>query len=66
VKKFEEQHRRIQAKLEAMYEDKLEGRITGEFYDRKAKELQAQASELLRKVNEVRAATPTPWRTRST
>ncbi len=60
VKKLEEQHRRAQARIEAMYEDKLEGRITAEFYDRKAKDLQAQASESLRRVNAVRAATPAP------
>jgi site-specific DNA recombinase len=60
VRKLEEQHRRAQAKLEAMYEDKLEGRISAEFYDRKAKDLQAQASELLRKVNQIRVATPAP------
>jgi site-specific DNA recombinase len=66
VNRFEEQYRRIQAKLEVMYEDKLEGRISAEFYDRKAKELQAQASELLRRVNDVRAATPAPVAASST
>ena len=43
-----------------MCEDTLEGRITGELYDRKAKELRGQAAGLIRKANEVRTATPAP------
>lgn len=60
VNKLEEQHRRVQAKLDVMYEDRLEGRITADFYDRKARELQSQANALLRKVNEIGAAIPAP------
>ncbi len=60
VKRLEEEHRRVKAKLEASYEDRLEGRITTEMYDRKARELQSQSLELLRRVNEIRASAPTP------
>jgi hypothetical protein len=33
TKRLEEQHRRIDSKLEVMYEDRLEGRISPEMYD---------------------------------
>ena len=60
LKKIEEQRRRITSKLETMYEDKLEGRISAEFFDRKAAELKVQETELLRQVNDIRAAEPAP------
>jgi site-specific DNA recombinase len=60
TKRLEEQHRRIDSKLEAMYEDRLEGRITPEMYDRKARELREQALELSRRINEVQASAPAP------
>jgi site-specific DNA recombinase len=60
VKRLEEQHRRIEAKLDLMYEDKLEGRISTEMYDRKARDYQAQRLELLRRMNDMRANAPAP------
>ena len=60
VKRLEEQHRRVQAKTDASYEDRLEGRITTEMYDRKARELRSQGLELLRRINEIRASAPAP------
>jgi hypothetical protein len=48
----------MQTKLERLYEDRLEGRIT-EWYDRKAKELHMQAAELARKIADI-AAAPSP------
>jgi hypothetical protein len=60
TKRLEEQHRRINSKLEAMYEDRLEGRISPEMYDRKARELREQALELSRRINEVQASAPAP------
>ena len=60
IKRMEEQHRRIEAKLEAMYEDRLDGRITPEMYDRKTSELRSQAAELASRVSAVRAAAPAP------
>jgi hypothetical protein len=44
----------------AQYEDRLEGRITPEMYDRKARELREQALELSRRINEVQASAPAP------
>lgn len=60
VKRLEEQHRRVESKLEAIYEDRLEGRISLEMYDRKAKEFRMQGLELLRRMNDIRAMDPAP------
>jgi len=60
MKRLEEQHRRTESKLEAMYEDRLEGRISPEMYDRKAKELRAQGLELLGRMNDIHANAPAP------
>ena len=43
-----------------MYEDKLEGRIAPEFFDRKAADLRKQDADLICRANEIRAAEPAP------
>jgi site-specific DNA recombinase len=58
--RLEEQQRRIKLKLETLYGDRLEGRISPEMYDRKAGELRAQAADLLRKLNQLRSSAPAP------
>jgi site-specific DNA recombinase len=60
LKRLEEQHRRMESKVEAMYEDRLEGRITLDMYDRKALELRAQLLELTRGTNEIQASASAP------
>ena len=60
VKRLQEQHRRVEIRLEAMYQDKLEGRITKEMYDPKAHDIRAQSLELLDRMNEMRRNTPPP------
>ncbi len=60
VKRLEEQHRRVEAKLDMMYEDKLDGRISSEAYDRRAQGLRLERSELLCRINEIRSAAPPP------
>ena len=62
LKRLEEQHRRVDAKIEAMYDDKLEGVITAEMYNRKVAEFRAHSVELLRRMNEIRASEPAPVR----
>ena len=42
---------RIQRRLEAIYEDKIDGKITGEFYDRKFQEYTKQKEEILNSLN---------------
>ena len=60
MKRLTEQARRIDGKLDAMYEDRLEGRITPDMYDRKACELRAQANNVRQKIDGIRSAEPAP------
>ncbi|MGB6944390.1 MAG: zinc ribbon domain-containing protein [Bryobacteraceae bacterium] len=62
VKRLEEQHRRLLSKLDILYDDRLEGRISPEMYDRKALGCQNQATALGRRIDEIRAGTPAPAR----
>ena len=36
IKKLQTRHERIESRIEAMYMDKLDGRITQEFFDKQA------------------------------
>jgi site-specific DNA recombinase len=58
IARLEEQLRRFDSKLDALYEDRLEGRITPEMYDRKASELRGQSLTLSRRIDEIHAAAP--------
>jgi hypothetical protein len=58
IARLEEQRRRLDSKLDAMYEDRLEARITPEMYDRKASDLRGQSLALSRRIDEIRAAAP--------
>ena len=60
LKRLAEQHRRVQAKLEAIYDDRLEGRISKDLYDRKSHDLRTQGLELLGRMNEMRVSAPAP------
>ena len=60
IMRLEEQRRRLDSKLDAMYEDRLEGRITPEMYDRKASDLRGQSQVLSRRIDDIRAAAPAP------
>jgi site-specific DNA recombinase len=60
MKRLEEQHRRLGSKLDVLYDDRLEGRISPEMYDRKALECRNQATALERRIEEIRAAAPAP------
>ena len=54
------QQRRIDASLDAMYDDRLDGRITAEMYDRKARDLGATREQLVRRMEEIRNAEAAP------
>jgi site-specific DNA recombinase len=43
-------YNRLQERIDAMYEDKLDGRITAEFFDRKAGEWRAEQKQILRSI----------------
>ncbi len=51
IAKLQHEHQRIQARIDAMYMDKLDGRIDGEFFDRKAAEFRAEQCRLMRDID---------------
>jgi len=52
VKSWQDEWDRLQARLDAMYEDKLDGRITPEQFDRKAKDTGSKQQTLRAKISE--------------
>jgi site-specific DNA recombinase len=48
VARLQREHRRIQERLERMYEDKLDGRIDNDFYDKKAAEYRNEQARITR------------------
>jgi site-specific DNA recombinase len=60
MKRLEEQHRRLGSKLDVLYDDRLEGRISPEMYDRKALECRNHATALERRIGQIRAGAPAP------
>jgi hypothetical protein len=45
VKRLQKEYNRLQARIDAMYVDKLDGKIGGEFYDRMAGEWRKDQSK---------------------
>jgi DNA invertase Pin-like site-specific DNA recombinase len=60
LKRLEQQHRRLGSKLDVLYDDRLEGRISPEMYDRKALECRNHATSLERRIEGIRASAPAP------
>lgn len=50
----QEAHDRLNTRIEAMYLDKLDGRITAAFYDEKATAWRQEQTVLQRRINELR------------
>jgi site-specific DNA recombinase len=50
ISKLQREHRRLPDRIDAMYTDKLDGRIDNEFFDRKAAEFRAQQCALMRDI----------------
>ena len=57
TKSWQDECDRVQGRLDAMYEDKLDGRITPEQYDRKAKDLRSRQDALRTKIRERKSTT---------
>ena len=53
----QQEHDRINARIEAMYLDKLDGRITTAFYDEKASAWRQEQTTLQQRINELRTTT---------
>ncbi len=60
IKKLQARHQQIEARIETMYTDKLDGRITQEFFDRQAAAWRREQDGLLGKIHEIQKATPAP------
>ena len=50
IAKLQREHRRLQDRIDAMYMDKLDGRIDNDFFDGKAAEFRAEQCRLMRDV----------------
>jgi hypothetical protein len=50
IAKLQKEHKRIQDRIEAMYMDKLDGRIDTDFFDRKTAESRSEQCRLLRDI----------------
>jgi site-specific DNA recombinase len=60
IKKFRTRYDQIEARVGVMYIDKLDGRITQEFFDKQADTWRREQDSLLRKIQEIQKATPAP------
>lgn len=56
---LQEKYRKIQHRLDAMYEDKLDGRIDQDFYDRKSSEWKLEQDAILKKIENHQGANRT-------
>ena len=50
IAKLQREHRRLQDRIDAMYTDKLDGRIDNDFFDRKAGEFRAEQCRAMRDI----------------
>ena len=48
IAKLQREHQRLQGRIDAMYEDKLDGRIANDYFDTKAAEMRAAQTAIMR------------------
>ena len=60
INKLQAQHARLESRIEVMYLDKLDGRITEEFFNRQVADTREKQDALQRKVREIQTASPAP------
>jgi site-specific DNA recombinase len=60
IKKLQARHGQIQARIETMYLNKLDGRITQEFFDKQSVAWRLEQDGLQRKIQDVQKATLAP------
>jgi hypothetical protein len=60
IKKLQTRNEQIQARIETIYLDNLDGRITQEFFDKQSAAWRAEQDGLQRKIQDVQKATPAP------
>ena len=60
IKRLKTRYEQIAARIETMYMDKLDGRITQEFFDKHAATLRGEQHSLLGRIHDIEKATPAP------
>jgi len=60
IKQHRAQFERLEGRIETLYSDRLDGRISTGFYDAKASEFRAQQQTILRKIEQVESSAPAP------
>jgi hypothetical protein len=60
IKKLKTRYDQIEARIETMYMDKLDGRIAQEFFDTQAATLRKEQDGLRRRIHDIEKATPGP------
>jgi site-specific DNA recombinase len=60
VKRLQARHEQVQARIETMYRDRLDGRIDAEFFDSHAAEWRHEQETILGKIRDIQRATPAP------
>jgi site-specific DNA recombinase len=60
IKKLRARYDQIEGRAGIMYMDKLDGRITQEFFDKQAATMRQEQGGLLRKIQDIENATPVP------
>ncbi|MBI3679046.1 MAG: hypothetical protein HY235_01350 [Acidobacteria bacterium] len=60
VKRLQARYDQVEARIETMYVDKIEGRITQAFFDKQAEGWRNEQQAVLRKIEEIQKAAPAP------
>jgi site-specific DNA recombinase len=60
IKRLQSRHSQIEARIETMYFDKLDGRISQEFFDKQADGWRSERNGLVLKIQDIQNAAPVP------
>jgi site-specific DNA recombinase len=60
IKRLQARYDQIRARIDTMYMDKLDGRVTQDFFDQYAAEWRGEQGALLRQIRDIQAAAPAP------
>jgi len=60
IKRLQGDYQRINTRIETLYTDKLDGRITAEFFDQRSATWRSEQDAIQRKIQDIQKATPAP------
>jgi site-specific DNA recombinase len=60
IKRLWADHERLNARIEAMYMDKLDGRITAEFFDQRSAAWRQEQEAIVRRIDTIQKSAPVP------